>query len=200
MRGWIYDHALTRLTAGWYREVLQRLPIGLRLLDVGVGTAGALAANAELIRERQLEITGIDIDRQYLDRSRRNLARAGLEAQVTIEQASILTFANGPFGAVYFSGSFMLIPEPEAACRQASSLLGGDHRRIYFTQTFQEKKSRAAERLKPLLRWLTTVDFGKVTYEAEFLEALAQGGLTVEQQLILGSRASQSYRLVIARQ
>jgi hypothetical protein len=37
LRGAIYDAAIVGMTAGWYRAVLERLPAGCRLFDVGIG-------------------------------------------------------------------------------------------------------------------------------------------------------------------
>ena len=62
VRAWIYDRAILSLTAGWYAEVLGRVPERARLLDVGIGTGGALVANADLVRSRRLRIHGIDVD------------------------------------------------------------------------------------------------------------------------------------------
>ncbi len=199
MRGWIYDRMVSRLTAGWYRQVLTRLPVGVRLLDVGVGTGAALVANAGLVREKQLRIVGIDIDKAYLIRARRALEWADLGDRVELRQASVLDFSEGVFDAVYFSGSFMLIPEPVAACRQCIALLEGPHQRMYFTQTFEERRAPLLELVKPLLRWMTTIDFGRVTYESAFMEAMDSGGLAVIEQVRLGGMGRRSYRLVVAR-
>ena len=70
-RGWLYDRLVAGMTSGWYREVLTRLPRGTRLLDVGIGTGAALVRCADLVRERQLSIVGIDVDADYLARCER---------------------------------------------------------------------------------------------------------------------------------
>ena len=43
----IYDIVIVKMTALWYRSVLDRLPRGARVLDIGIGTGSALAANAD---------------------------------------------------------------------------------------------------------------------------------------------------------
>jgi hypothetical protein len=70
---------------------------------------------------------------------------------------------------------------------------------VFFTQTFQEKRSPLTERLKPMLKTLTTVDFGQVTYEADFLAVLEKGGLTVLEHERLGERPAWSFRLVVGK-
>ena len=65
MRSFIYDPLILRLTPRWYAEVLKRVPEGAAVLDVGIGTAGALLANADLVKCKRLRITGIDIDERH---------------------------------------------------------------------------------------------------------------------------------------
>ena len=198
IRAWIYDRALLPLTTGWYRAVLDRLPEGASLLDVGIGTAGALVGNAALVKERNLRVVGVDIDADYVKQAQKHVADAGLEDRVRVDLKSIYDFDEKGFDAAYFSASFMLMPDPEAALRHVMGLLapGG---RIFFTQTFQEKRSPLTERFKPMLKTLTTVDFGQVTYEADFLAVLEKGGLTVLEHERLGGRPAWSYRLVVGK-
>jgi len=197
VRAWIYDRALLPLTSSWYREVLLRVPPGSRILDVGIGTGGALARNAGLLIERDLRVTGVDIDKEYVTRCRRRMARAGLRGRVETHLVSIYDFAEHGFDAAYFSASFMLMPDPERALRHVIGLLGPTGR-VFFTQTFQERRSPLMEKMKPLLRTLTTVDFGEVTYEDDFLALLETTGMQITETDTLGSRRDWSYRLVVA--
>jgi len=178
-RARIYDAAIVQLTGGWYRTVLARLPHGARLLDIGIGTGSALLVNADLVTEKDLRVTGVDIDAAYIDRCARGIAGRGLADRIAARHQSVYDHRDGPYDAAYFSASFMLLPDPPAALRHVRALLtpGG---RIYFTQTFEHRRSRTVERLKPLLRLVTTIDFGRVTYEPEFRRALATGGEAIE--------------------
>jgi SAM-dependent methyltransferase len=198
MRARIYDAVIVHMTAGWYRAVIARLPDGCRLLDVGIGTGGALVANAAEVLRKRLRVVGVDIDRDYVERCNRALAEARLASQVEARCESIYDHGGGPYDAIYFSASFMLLPEPVEALRHVSSLLapGG---RIYFTQTFENRRSAAMERLKPLLRLVTTIDFGRVTYEADFRRATAAGGVAVEELVALSPGRSRSGILAVGR-
>ena len=73
-----------------------------------------------------------------------------------------------------------LMPDPPAALRAAAALVkpGGP---IYVTQTFQNRPSPLTARIKPLLRLLTTVDFGVVTYHADVRRIVEQAGLVVDE-------------------
>lgn len=197
MRGWIYDRALPKLTSRWYRAVLERLPAGSQLLDVGIGTGGALAANADLVHERDVSIVGVDIDRDYLERCQKNIDKADLHDRVQTQRVSILEYEREGFDAAYFSASFMLMPDPPAVLRHVVELLapGG---RVYFTQTFEERRSTVMEKIKPLLHKVTTIHFGEVTYEEDFLATVEGAGLEVVEHVKLGGSKKRSGRLVVA--
>ncbi|MDX1442682.1 MAG: class I SAM-dependent methyltransferase [Gammaproteobacteria bacterium] len=197
MKSFIYDTVMRPLTSDWYREVLERVPEGAHLLDIGIGTGGALARNAELLREKQLKITGVDIDAHYVKRAQKRFSRNDLSDLVQVRLESIYDHHGGPYDAVYFASSFMLLPEPERALRHAISLLkpGG---RIYFTQTFEEKHAPLMEKVKPLLGRLTTMEFGRVTYEEDFLNVIRSAGLDVDEFSVMNRIGDRSFRIAVA--
>lgn len=197
LRGLIYDHTFAKLTINWYRAVLERLPEGAEILDVGIGTGGAVIANAELIQQKNLKILGLDIDADYLERCRRALAKAGLSHHVGVRLESVYDHQGGPYDAVYFSGSFMLLPDPVAALRHVLVQLkpGG---RVFFTQTFHDRRSPLAERIKPMLHKVTTIHFGQVTYWENFQQVLEQAGAKVKDMVILRQLRNASFRLIEA--
>ncbi len=55
------------------------------------------------------------------------------------------------------------------------------------------------ERFKPLLRRITTIDFGRVTYEEAFWEQVAGAGFVIDEFTTLGRHGSRASVLVIAR-
>lgn len=192
IRSFIYDALILRLTSRWYTEVLERIPEKGALLDVGIGTAGALLANTALVEQKDIRVTGIDINAHYIGSARRRLMDSPLKGRATVCLESVYHHEGGPYDAVYFSGSLMLLPEPERALRHCCALLrpGG---RIYLTQTLELQRSRWMEILKPRLKWFTSIDFGYVTYEDEFMAQIRAAGLELEEFTILarhGNRAS----------
>jgi SAM-dependent methyltransferase len=191
VRSAVYDAAIVGLTADWYRAVLDRLPTGCRLLDVGIGTGAALIANAALLREKDIRVTGVDVDAAYVHRCRRTIVENRLDRWITVRLESIDAHAGGPYDAVYFSASFMLLPDPVGTLRHVRTLTTGDAL-VYFTQTFEHRRSRAVELAKPLLRRVTTIEFGRVTYEADFRETLATARyeLVATETLHAGPRRS----------
>ncbi len=197
-RAWLYDRMFRTLTAGWYRAAFERFPPGARVLDVGIGTGGAMVQCADLLTGKDLHVVGLDIDDAYLARCRAEVAAAGLAGRVVPVRESVEVHAGGPYDVIYFGASLMVLPDPVAALRQAGSRLapGG---RVFFTQTFQHRRSPVLERLKPLARLVTTVDFGRVTYEAEFRDVVRAAGFTLQELSTLQGKRRWSYRLAVAR-
>lgn len=197
MRGIVYDTLILRLTARWYAEVLERLPEGAALLDVGIGTAGALLANAERVRHKRLRIIGIDIDGDYVERARQRLHESPLTEHAEVRLESVYDHRGGLYDAVYFSASFMLLPEPERALRHCRALLnpGG---RLYFTQTIQQHPARWMETLKPMLKRITSIDFGRVTYEEDFRAQIHAADLALEEFTLLSRHGSRASCLAVA--
>jgi SAM-dependent methyltransferase len=198
IRSFIYDTLILRLTSRWYAEVLTRVPEGSVLLDVGIGTAGALLANADLVKRKSLRIVGIDIDADYVERARRRVASSPLMDLVDVRLESVYDHRGGPYDAVYFSGSFMLLPEPEQALRHCRTLLqpGG---RVFFTQTIQKGPARWMEVLKPMLKRVTSIDFGRVTYEDAFRTQIHNAGLELEEFTALARHGSRAAYIAVAR-
>lgn len=197
MRAKIYDLLFHRLSKGWYREVLERLPRQGQLLDVGVGTGSSLLGNHALLRERELRVLGIDINVSYLRAAQQRAQAEGLAEQVALREQSVYDLDGERFDAVYFSASFMLLPDQLSALQVVQRQLreGG---KIYFTQTFEKKKNRLMELIKPLLYRITTVHFGVVTYEAPFLALLQEAGLELCENCVLSSSARREVRLISA--
>jgi len=204
----VYDFLIIRMTARWYQVVLERCAGGDRMLDVGIGTGTALAKNKEILERKNMIVVGIDYEADYVKKAGDVMAEAGLSDRVKLNCASIydpklrkLFTGAAQFDAVYFSGSLTLMPDPAAALKCAASMLA-DRGVIYVTQTFQNRRSPVMERLKPLLRRFTSVDFGRVTYYSEVKEIVAKAGMQIlEDGPIAGSidNASQTARLIILK-
>ena len=93
---------------------------------------------------------------------------------------SVYDHRDGPYDAAYFSASLMLLPDPGAAVAHVAGLLR-PAARCSCTQTFHHRRSPLVERAKPLARYVTTIDFGRVTYEADFRRAFADAGVELAE-------------------
>ncbi|EED93691.1 predicted protein [Thalassiosira pseudonana CCMP1335] len=209
-KSFIYDAVILRMTEKWYRTVLQRLPDGAVVLDVGVGTGGALLRCADLVKSKDLKIIGIDIDAAYVEAGKQSLEVAGLSDRISIDKVDVYDGSenivelakalgvsadtNGKiFDAVYFSGSFSLLPDPVKALKLVSEWTkeptkDSKEGTIYITQTYQRKTPFFLPYVKPLLKYATTIDFGQLVREEDVLETFKRSGLdVVEHEVIPGS-------------
>uniref|UniRef100_A0A7S2TH62 Methyltransferase domain-containing protein n=1 Tax=Lotharella oceanica TaxID=641309 RepID=A0A7S2TH62_9EUKA len=204
----VYDLFIVRMTTVWYRVVLERLRKDQRLLDIGIGTAAALCKNAKTLKDKGLRVSGIDYEKDYITAAERLVVQHNLQAQAEVYCRSVydpglasLLCPEGTekFDAAYFSGSITLMPDPPKALEVAADLCKPGAK-IYITQTFQLKHSPIAARVKPLLKYITTIDFGQLTYMQELDEIVKKAGMKIEENIpIAGSVQTQyqSARLVV---
>ena len=196
----IYDAAIVRLTAGWYRAVLERLPRGCRLLDVGIGTGSALLANADLVVDKDVcaspastwtpPTCGAAIAR---------IAKAGLGRSHRRPARVRLRSPRRPLRRGLLQRQLHAAARP-AGGAAARLLAAGAGRAACTSRRPSSTSARAPSRsLKPLLRLATTIDFGRVTYEADFRRALAAGGVELEELVALDGGRRRSSVLAVAR-
>lgn len=181
-----YDLLIFRMTSLWYSTVLSLLPPSTMLLDIGVGNASSLLSpeNVEVLKEKKLKVAGVDFTREYVEGAQGNIKRAGLEKEVKVVYGSVYdtkllkSLVPSPrrkFDAAYFSGSISLLPDRVGALKSAASAVkkGG---KIYVTQTYQKRTFPGLASLKRNLKYLTTIDFGELTMEAEILDVFERAG------------------------
>jgi SAM-dependent methyltransferase len=191
-------------TSKWYQEVLYNIPPGSRILDVGIGTGAALVANAALVREKNLRVVGVDYDADYIEKCKDLIASYSLSDNISATCCSFYDYKDEErFDHVYFSGSFMILPDAQGALRHALELLRDTtNGRLYFTQTFELARNAFLEKIKPILTYFTSIDFGSVTYVEEFEKVLQEAGVVVVSSTRIedgkASRGRES-RLVVAR-
>jgi len=185
----IYDAFILQMTSAWYHSVLTHAAANTVLLDVGIGTAGALLANRNILYDKHISIFGVDISPQYVEAAQRAVQNFNLQEQVQVARHSIYNVAHiekwlndnhqSTFvDSVYFSGSFSLLPDPLDALIAAQQLLrpGGT---IYITQTYASSISRIGQLTKPLIRFLTTIDFGQLVSNEEAMRVFQECNLTI---------------------
>lgn len=143
-KSFIYDTVILKMTEKWYRSVLETLCDGSIILDVGIGTGGALLRCSDLIRAKDLYVVGIDIDAAYVKTGKAAVEQAGLSDRVSIDYVNVYEgqekvielakkFGNtsnndGQFiDAVYFSGSLSLLPDPVKALQLVSTYVKEGH-------------------------------------------------------------------------
>ena len=200
-RSWLYDSVIVSMTAVWYRSFLVRVPMNADVLDVGIGTATSLLHNRDIVVTKRLHILGTDIDEDYVVAARENIRRCNLEQLIEIECTPKYE-GSKQFDAIYFSGSFMIIPNKSDFLRHcAGKLRSATDGRVYFSQTLERPGivGKFMTWFKPALRWLTTIDFGTVTYRADIERDIRAAGLTVEEVQIVRPGRFRDQVLIVAK-
>ena len=199
MRAWIYDRMFHHLSKSWYQFVVEHIPKNIRMLDVGVGTGSSLLSQIDLIKSRGVTVQGIDINKKYLRACQAKIEQMNIAHLINVREQSIYDLrADDTFDVVYFSASFMLLPDQREALRVVKCCLN-DGGRICFTQTFEKKRTRFMEIVKPLLYMVTTVHFGVVTYQDAFLQMLTEEGLKVVLNEKLQDQGAREIRAIIVQ-
>lgn len=135
--------------------------------------------NKSIIIEKDLKIDGVDYDVDYVKECQSNIRKSMLQDYITVYHTSILDFHGGPYDAIYFSASLMILPNPVQALSHVKNMLTPSGK-IYVTQTIEKNRSFFVELIKPLLKYISTIDFGNVTYEDDLLTAFKQANLNVK--------------------
>jgi len=220
----VYDVVIVWMTARWYAAVFQKLSIGDRILDVGIGTATALVRNKALLLEKRLSVVGLDYEAAYIKKAEAVLKAADLlrpvpegtegyrkgEFYCQVFEKSIYDSdlpklcEDGRFDAAYFSGSLTVMPDPVEALRAVVPLIKEKVGRIYITQTFEKQRSPVKAFFKPMLKHITTIDFGQLTTESDIERIISEAGLfeIVQNKPIPGSLDSNPWqvaRLIVLR-
>jgi alpha-N-acetylglucosaminidase len=201
MKNWLYQTFIHQTTNECYKGSLDYISNGSRLLDVGIGNGIMLETFGPLIKFKGLKITGIDIDAGYLRHCRELIRKHQLEDYIDVCQGSAESYAPGQQGCfdfVLFSMSFMLLRDPRSVLDRARSWLKPDGE-IVFVQALFKRRSCLVDLVKPKLKYLTTVDFGRATYEKDFFDLLSENELTIQEDRVLkGEWLNSQCRMIVA--
>lgn len=162
-------------------------------MDVGVGTGHPLFSIINKI-PKETYVLGIDIDRNYIPAAKKIFQN---HKNVEIQEKNFYEMAKSTekFDVIIFSSSFMLMPQREKALEIAKDRLN-DNGRIYFLMTLYTSKGpmqKAMGFVKPYLKYLTTIDFGEITYEDEFISMMKNCGMSITSMEKLKSKNNVFY-------
>ncbi len=199
MKNALYKIVINNVTDYCYQNCLDYFSNDAAILDVGIGNGVMMKHYHRIIKSKCLKITGIDINKNYLHHCENLIKAYALERFVEIYHKSVECYEppkKGYFDFVLFSMSFMLFSNQELVLDQAKDWIkpGG---KIVFFQTMFKDRFRLMEFIKPKLKYVTTVDFGTVTYEKDFFSLLEGKKLSVcEDRLIKKEWFKGEYRMI----
>lgn len=183
----IYDYLFSRvLTRQTYQFMLRNnikpeMEKVKSILDIGVGTGFALKSIIEELGDAK--VVGIDINESYLKKAAELFKN---QRNVEIRYQNVYELENSPerFDLILFSSSLMIMPDRVKALEIAKKLLNKNGKIICLLTLYSAKKRRFAlmEKVKPYLKYYTTVDFGQLIYEADFMSLLKETNLAVTKK------------------
>jgi alpha-N-acetylglucosaminidase len=198
----LYSLIVSDITEGCYGSCLPVFPPGTRILDVGIGNGEMIKIYHALIRAKRLSITGLDVNRDYLRQCDRLIGAYSLHEYIRTELTPVEAYAPpapGCFDRILFSMSFMLLKDPRLVLRRIRPWLAAGGQ-VVFVQTMFRNGSRLLDFVKPRLKYVTTVDFGRAIYEQDFLRLLRTEGLEITDDRLIARRwFGGQHRMICAR-
>jgi alpha-N-acetylglucosaminidase len=199
MKNQLYKLIIKDVTNYCYENCLDYFSNDSSILDVGIGNGVMMKNYHSLIKAKRLRITGIDINKNYLNHCESLIRAYQLDSYIEIYNKSVETYEPPEkcyFDFILFSMSFMLFEDQELVLDLIKDWLkpGG---KIVFFQTMFKEKLPLVDFIKPKLKYLTTIDFGRVTYEEDFFALLNAKNLSVsEDRLISSEWFKGEYRMI----
>ena len=202
MKKKLYELIIDDVTNYCYENCLDYFPDNSSILDVGIGNGIMLKNYHGLIKSKDLRIAGIDINKVYLHQCTDLIQTYGLEPYIHIHHTPVETYAPPSrqyFDFILFSMSFMLFKDQGLVLDRIKAWLKPQGKIVFFQTMFKERL-RFIEFIKPKLKYLTTIDFGKVTYERDFYELLNEKNLAVvHDRLIKKEWFKGEYRIIVTQ-
>jgi len=200
MRNYLYKLIIDDVTDHCYRNSLEYFPANSKILDVGIGNGLMIKKYHSLIKSKNLKIVGIDINKSYLNHCNSLINKWDLDGHISIYNTPVECYEppeTDYFDYILFSMSFMLFDDQELVIDRIRQWLKPTGKVLFF-QTMFRRKSPFIEFIKPKLKYLTTIDFGRITYDNEFHSMLERKKVSVdEDRLIKKEWFSGEYRLII---
>ncbi len=198
----LYNLIISDVSRLCYRNCLLFFPAGSRILDVGIGNGVMLEDNHALIKDKNFQITGLDINNKYIKHCQKLTEHYGLQDQLQVMYQSVFDFVpqkHDLYDFVLFGMSFMLLPEQGKILERAKTWIKPEGHIVFF-QTMFKSRSTFLELIKPKLKYVTSIDFGQVTYEDEFFELLEHRNITVNEDRLLQSKWFKGeYRMIVSQ-
>jgi phosphatidylethanolamine/phosphatidyl-N-methylethanolamine N-methyltransferase len=173
----VYDHTFGRVAAEGRKHAVEVLNQGSgSVLEVGVGTGLSLPAY-----KPSLEITGIDLSPEMLEKARERVAEEALENVAGLYEmdASQLTFADNSFDTVVAMFVMTVVPEPEKVMRELARTCkpGGEVMLVNHFSTDDGMRGWVERRMAPFgdkLGWRPVFDVDRVMVcpELQLFESL----------------------------
>ena len=201
MQNQLYQLLIKPVTDLCYQNCLAYFADNAAVLDVGIGNGIMTRKYHRLIKSKNLKITGLDINQNYLNHCAGLIKKYHLENNIQIYEKPVEVYKpreNNFFDTIFFSMSFLLFKNQDLVLDRIKNWVKPTGEIIFF-QTIYSKRLRLMEFIKPNLKYLTGIEFGGVTYESDFFELLKEKQfLTKENRLLKRNWFQGEYRMIVA--
>jgi cyclopropane fatty-acyl-phospholipid synthase-like methyltransferase len=186
----IFGGDIQASTPVMYRKVMESLPRGSTVLDIGIGTGATIERAADIIKDRRITIFGVDLDDAYVEKCQQRIIDTGLSSNISVQKRDILKegIPCEACDAVLFMESYTVMPEE--TCKQiikATREVLHRHGTYIFVHNMVTNKEHTHWRdtTKRALKWVLGVDFGRLVSLAQFDTTIISAGLQIEERRIL---------------
>lgn len=169
-----------------YEKVFKKIPKNSKILDVGIGTGLYLTNCANIIKEKNISIDGIDIDEEYIKSCKNEIKKNSLGKYVKAHIQNLLTYKLEQFDYVIFIQSYPVINNVlmKKMLKYLKNNLSKDVE-IIFVHNLVENKNILRNYMKPRLKYITGVDFGKLETHDNFDKFLTENNMhTIEKKCL----------------
>lgn len=156
------------------RKLLITIPNNSTILDIGIGSGYTYSKNNNIIKRKNLTITGIDIDDEYIRSAKHSVIDSKLESHVKLILGDIYKISEDDiptkyFDYVFFSDNYAVIPNVHDVITFSEKFLKPTGHMI-ITSTLFDNFDDKIDWIKQRLVYISSVEFGKMMLREE-LEA-----------------------------
>lgn len=189
-------------TPNGFKRIIETINYGSSILDVGCGTGLYYKdlSICQLIKDKNLTITGIDIDSGAISICNKRINSAKMDLQVTAKIVDLISVKQN-YDVVLFIESFPVIPSNDMKKYIAHALRISPTIFMYHNLVDEKKISSKSlkflKKIKPILKYIILIDYGKVTTVNEmwnFLNNYTQNS-KVSVDILLSATLAQALRL-----
>lgn len=170
---------------------IKKLEVNSRVLDFGCGN-GICYSNQlvkDIIIKNNLKIQGIDIDKVYISKCLQRIKKENLESNINIQLQDVFKYKveeTDRFDYIILSESAPLLNEEllKNIVQHMIKYLLKENGKIIFINNLTDKYTPTMEKIKPLLKYVSMIDFGRILTKKEFSELSKELKLNVEFNLI----------------
>jgi len=199
----VYDYTFGLVAREGRRHAVEVLNEGRgRVLEVGVGTGLSLPDYKE-----HLEIVGIDLSPEMLEKARERVATSGLDHVTGLHEmdAGDLKFPDASFDTVAAMFVMTVVPEPEAVMRELARVTkpGGEVMLVNHFSQREGMRGWVERRMAPFadkIGWRSVFDLSRVTVcdDLELVERKALRPLGLFTMLRFAKRGEAARRPPLA--